>query len=98
MLEEGLLEETRKLYEQGYLEGKTASAAIGYKELLPYIKGELSLEEAVENLKKATRNYAKRQMTWFRRIPEIHWIDYDRESGYEEIFQKAVDIIENNRV
>ena len=65
MLSQGLLEEARQFY-AGY-KGQTASAAIGYKELKPYLDGEISLEQAVEKLKQETRHYAKRQLTWFRR-------------------------------
>ena len=62
MLEEGLVEEARSL-RSTY--GKTAAQAIGYKELDPYFDGLISLDEAAENIKRATRNYAKRQLTWF---------------------------------
>lgn len=88
MLEAGLLEEAR-----AFLETSTATAAqaIGYKELKPYFDGELPLEAAVENLKRATRNYAKRQITWFKRNPQIHWLDCDVLSS-EEVFQQALDI------
>jgi tRNA dimethylallyltransferase len=67
MMREGLLEEVRSLYSAGLLSpGSTAAAAIGYKELVEYIEGRCSLDEAVETLKLATRRYAKRQLTWFR--------------------------------
>lgn len=71
MFRNGLLEEVRALYEAGKLNGKTASQAIGYKELIPVLKGELSLEEATEQIKTATRRYAKRQITWFNRYPGV---------------------------
>ena len=68
MLAEGLLEETRMLYDKGYLASdKTAAQAIGYKELLGYIGGRATLCEAIDELKLASRRYAKRQLTWFRR-------------------------------
>ena len=62
MLKQGLLDEAREFYKE--YKGKTAAGAIGYKELKPYLDGEISLEEAVERLKQVTRNYAKRQLTW----------------------------------
>ena len=69
MMGEGLLDEVKSLYEAGLLDGKTtASQAIGYKELLSYIKGESTLPEALEFLKQSTRRYAKRQLTWFRHV------------------------------
>ena len=68
MLEAGLLDEARSLYERGYLrEGTTAAQAIGYKELLSYLEGQATLDEALDALKLASRRYAKRQLTWFRR-------------------------------
>ena len=76
MLEMGLVEETRAFY-QKLDANKTAVQAIGYKELFPYISGELDLKTAVENLKKATRNYAKRQLTWFRKDQRTFWFYAD---------------------
>lgn len=91
MIENGLVEETRRFL-SGEL-GKTASQAIGYKELKPYIDGELSLDEAADNLKRATRRYAKRQLTWFRRDERINRLYID-EQPYDELMEKAVEIIE----
>lgn len=80
MIELGLEAETRALYDRGCFDSPTASQAIGYKELLPYLKGERSLPECLEVLKQKTRNYAKRQLTWFRRYGDAHtiWMDGDR--------------------
>ena len=76
MMEQGLEKEVRALYDAGKLVGDSvASQAIGYKEFLPYFRGEITLAEAVEEIKNATRRYAKRQMTWFRRYPDIRWFD-----------------------
>ena len=80
MLGEGLLEEARSLYERGLLRG-TAAAAIGYKELLGYIRGECDLRTAVEELKLATRRYAKRQITWFRHEADAYRLFADDEGG-----------------
>lgn len=66
MMEEGLLDEVKSLYGAGLLSSGTASAAIGYKELIECLEGRCTLSEAVENLKLASRRYAKRQLTWFR--------------------------------
>lgn len=90
MLENGLLDEARAFYERGFSD--TAAAAIGYKELLPYLKGELDLSVCVSNLKRATRRYAKRQLTWFRRDGDIHWFNIDEQS-FETILSSAIDII-----
>ena len=74
MMEQGLLGEVRRLLEMGVPRQSTAMQAIGYKELVRCLDGACSLEEAVETVKRESRRYAKRQMTWFRRNPEIQWI------------------------
>ena len=74
MMEQGLLEEAMLVWRcrERY---HTAAQAIGYKEFFPYFEGQAPLAECVEKLKQASRNYAKRQLTWFRRMPQIHWLD-----------------------
>ena len=74
MLKQGLLEEAKRFFGT---EQATAAQAIGHKELAPYLKGEVPLEEAVSRLKQVTRNYAKRQLTWFRRDSRIFWLYRD---------------------
>lgn len=91
MLESGLLSEAEKTLAD---KSATAAQAIGHKELIPYFKGECSLEEAAENLKRETRRYAKRQMTWFSRDKRIHWIDADG-MDIKKITEKAIKILEN---
>lgn len=79
MLREGLEEETRMLERDGvFAVNGTAAQAIGYKELLGYLRGEESLQQAKERLKQATRRYAKRQLTWFRAKPYVQWIDMEQ--------------------
>lgn len=78
MMAAGLLEETRRLLDAGvFAVNATAAGAIGYKELLPYLDGLCPLETAVETLKRATRRYAKRQMTYFRRLPGVVTVPAD---------------------
>ena len=78
MIEAGLIEETKRLRDAGLFEkSPTAAAAIGYKELLTYLNGEAPLTAALEDLKTATRRYAKRQLTYFRRMPDIVWLFCD---------------------
>ncbi len=91
MMEAGLLEEARQFYSSPV--GTTAAAAIGYKELKPYLDGTDSLEACVERLKQETRRYAKRQLTWFRKDAGVHWIEADR---VENVFQKASEILSEN--
>lgn len=82
MLEDGLLDEARDFYSHSF--GKTASAAIGIKEFKPYFDGLVTLEEATEKLKRETRRYAKRQLTWFRRCENMKFIECDRCDALEE--------------
>lgn len=89
MLQNGLLDEAYSTYNNSCKGG--AGQAIGHKELYPYFDGEISLDEAVENLKRATRRYAKRQLTWFKRNTEINWIYADKcENSFIEA-QKIID-------
>lgn len=73
-IEEGLINETKILLKKGYDPKLPSMSSLGYPEIIKYIKGECNLEEALEELQKNTRNYAKRQLTWFRREPDIKWI------------------------
>ena len=87
MIEAGLLAEAQEFFtHDDYV---TASQAIGYKELKPYFDGECSLEEAVENLKRETRRYAKRQLTWFRKDGRINRISADSTTEYDKILKNA---------
>ena len=93
----GLEEETRSLLNAGYLAPETtAGGAIGYKELLGYLRGEMTKEEAANAVKTATRHYAKRQLTWFRRNPDIHWLypDDDRYEDGDQLVSAAHAIID----
>lgn len=94
MMQQGLLEETNWLDRHGFLTG-TAAQAIGYKELLGYIHNELSLEDSVALLKQKTRNYAKRQMTWFRGQKGLHFVEYDKNTKFEDVFQISTRLYNN---
>ena len=74
MIEQGLIEEVKNLIKK-YPEFPTAMQAIGYKEIVEYLNNELSLSEAIEKIKQETRRYAKRQITWFKRIENLKWLD-----------------------
>jgi len=87
MMEEGLVDEVRKLRERGYHLGLTSMQAIGYKEIMSYLEGDITKEEAIHLIKRGTRKYAKRQFSWFRRLPEIHWFDVTDKEYMEEIQQ-----------
>lgn len=92
MLEEGLLDEVRELMNEGLFEHSvTAAGAIGYKELLGYLRGECTREEAVEELKRSTRRYAKRQLTWFGAKDYIERVTVETpitDEGLEKIIKK----------
>lgn len=92
MLEAGLENEARQMLGK---QGLTARQAIGHKELQPYIDGKITLDEATENLKRETRRYAKRQLTWFRRNENINWL-YANEMSRDELVKKAVDLAKNH--
>lgn len=94
MFEDGLLDEVKKCSLMNI--GNTASGAIGYKELLPFINGKCSLKEAIEKIKMETRRYAKRQLTWFRKNQKIRWIYADEYDDFEQLLHAAVNILGGN--
>ncbi|WP_294466739.1 tRNA (adenosine(37)-N6)-dimethylallyltransferase MiaA [uncultured Ruminococcus sp.] len=91
MLEKGLIDEAKDVLANKL--SFTSVKAIGYKELLPYINGEKTLDECVEKLKMETRRYAKRQITWFKRDLDINWLYADEYNSFEELLAQAVEII-----
>ncbi len=95
MIQSGLIDEAKEYLSKHY--SNTSAKAIGYKELSPYFEGTLSFTDAVENLKQATRRYAKRQLTWFRRDKEIHWL-YTDTTEKDELIKKAVAIIKKSGI
>lgn len=94
MISAGLEEEVRRLLAEGVSRSARAMQGIGYKEMAAYIDGELSLAEAVANIKKATRHFAKRQFTWYRKMPYIHWFDIDA-IPFEELVETVLETINN---
>ena len=91
----GLVEEVESLLAEGFREGVTAPQAIGYKEIVKALDGEVTLSEAVDEIKVATHRYAKRQRTWFRKDKRIRWIDADSRRP-EELLADALAIIEDH--
>ncbi|MCL2508535.1 MAG: tRNA (adenosine(37)-N6)-dimethylallyltransferase MiaA [Oscillospiraceae bacterium] len=94
MLEAGLLEEARIFYENLARENSTAGQAIGLKEFVPYFRGEAGLSQAVESVKRETRRYAKRQLTWFNRMDGAVKLYID-ELNAAELFERAAELISN---
>ena len=93
MMEQGLVNEVRQLMAAGVSRTAQAMKGIGYKETAAYLDGECSLDEAVYEIKKATRHFAKRQLTWYRKMPYIHWFDADGKTT-EELLQEILPKIE----
>ena len=93
MLEQGLLREVQTLLEKGLLEG-TAAQAIGYKELLAHFRGEMTLDAAADLIRQKSRNYAKRQLTWFRRDERVKWIVYNAPQAAQAVLQEATEYLQ----
>ena len=95
MLQAGLLEEIQQLLESGIPAKATALQAIGYKEFVAALEGQITIEEAAQEVKQASRRYAKRQLTWFKRNKNFHWIVRKEGESGEEILEKARQVIRN---
>lgn len=95
MLEEGLLAEAQRFYHfcQGQKKLPTAAQSIGYKELFPYFRGEVPLGEAVESIKRESRRYAKRQLTWFAREPEVRYLYLDELGSLEAVLEESLGVL-----
>lgn len=87
MIRDGLVKEVANLLSMGCTKDMVSMQGLGYKEIIPYLNGECTLEEAVYILKRDTRHYAKRQLTWFRRQKDITWIDKPSFSSVEDMLQ-----------
>ena len=85
MMENGLVDEVKKLKDMGCHRGQTSMQGLGYKEILDYLDGGCTLEEAVYILKRDTRHFAKRQLTWFRREKDVRWLDLDQYQGNADL-------------
>jgi len=93
MLEQGLVKEIQDLLSSGIPEKCTAMQAIGYKEFVAALDGQCSIEEAADEVRKSSRHYAKRQLTWFRRNKKIHWLIRETGESTEEIIHRARQVI-----
>ena len=89
MLQQGLVEEIRSLLDSGIPAKCTAMQAIGYKEFVDALAGQGSIAEAAAQVQQSSRRYAKRQLTWLRRNPSMHWLTRGKTEGFDEILQKA---------
>ena len=92
MIDNGLVDEVRSLYKQ-YPDARSINTAIGYKEIIKYLNKEITLDEAIELIKKNARNYAKRQFTWFNNKLDVNWfnVNYD---NFSDTIKEVEDFIE----
>jgi tRNA dimethylallyltransferase len=93
MLELGLLQEIKDLFGMGISPKATAMQAIGYKEFIDYLAGNCTLEDACAQVQQSSRHYAKRQLTWFRKNPQIHWLTRKPGQQTQEILQSLRQVL-----
>ncbi len=99
MLKEGLLEEVKLLKAMGLNRGMVSMQGLGYKELLSHLEGEISISEAVRILKRDTRHFAKRQLTWFRRERDVIWLNQsDFHYRQEQILDRILEILKEKSI
>ena len=94
MMENGLIEEVKNLLNMGYTKDMISMQGIGYKEIIKYLEGEYELDEAIEIIKRDSRRYAKRQLTWFRRYDDAKWFNLDEYNDSEILKQDIISYIE----
>jgi len=90
MIETGFVDEVKNILRKGYNKNLNSLNTVGYKEIIQYLEGELSLDSAIELIKRNTRHYAKRQLTWFRKDKRIHWFDVKVTAGLDFIAEEIV--------
>lgn len=95
MMENNLIDEVKHLLDMGYDKNLISMQGIGYKEIVKYLEGEYSLDEAIEIIKRDSRRYAKRQITWFKRYKESKWFDLDKYDNSEILKEDILNYIEN---
>ena len=98
MSREDILTEIRTLLARGLDPACTALQAIGYKEFIDVLDGNISVQDAADQVRQASRHYAKRQLTWFRRIDGIKWVELDKYDEYKKIIEKVKNIIAKSKV
>lgn len=96
MFEAGLIDEVKALKEMGYTKNMVSMQGIGYKEIFDYLENKCTIEETKYIIKQSSRRYAKRQLTWFRRDKNIHWIEVDKYASFNEIIENIANYIEGN--
>ena len=98
MMRQGLLDEVRHLKEMGYTKADNAMQGLGYKELLDYLDGVCTLDEAVSIIKRDTRHFAKRQLTWFRREKDVTWLDKSQFATTDECLDQMMKVLKEKQI
>lgn len=98
MLRDGLVEEVHRLLAQGVSPSSVAMQGLGYKEIVSYLQGEISLSEAAELIKRNTRHFAKRQITWFRREKDVIWVNIDDDTPMETVRDRIIQIAKEKQI
>jgi tRNA dimethylallyltransferase len=97
MIDNGLIDEVKNLLDMGYTKDMVSMQGLGYKEIIAYLEGEYSLNDAIDILKRDTRHYAKRQLTWFKRERDVLWVNKDdfkdEEAIIDFMLENLTDII-----
>ena len=96
MLQQGLVDEIRSLLDEGIPKSATSMQAIGYKEFIEAMDSRISIEEAADQVRQSSRRYAKRQLTWFKRNPDMHWLTRQPGMGSAEILEMARQVIQES--
>jgi tRNA dimethylallyltransferase len=97
MFRRGLVDETRELLQHGLEQNKTAMQAIGYRQVVEHLRGERDLAETIDLVKIKTRQFAKRQLTWFRRQLDAEWIELEPDESLEKCVQKIAGTFSQSR-
>ena len=98
MMEEGLLFEVESLIKEGYTKNLVSMQGLGYKEFFDYFDGRMTLEDTVDKIKKDTRHFAKRQLTWFRREKEVIWLNKKEYEQEKDLLDSVLNIIEEKGI
>ena len=94
MIENGLIDEVKNILNKGYDKNLNSLNTVGYKEIIQHLDGEFSLERAIDLIKRNTRHYAKRQLTWFRKDKRIQWFDVKESSDLDRIASQISKFLE----
>lgn len=95
MINNGLVDEVKSILNMGYDKDLVSLKGIGYKEIIMYLEGDITLEAAIDKIKQGSRNYAKRQLTWFRRDKRIKWINQDEFDSFVELSDYIYNHVKN---